>query len=544
MLELQQQLRESGMEPKAPPNMSQTFAAFQPYWDQNGGPQGSWGDLSSSGVVPGSSQNERHGSQGSALPEFRAGLVGDNYVGVASANPLLSPVEGTQLSLFGMKLDLAEFLPPEEDPESDPLSYQTFLRHSYGRSSQIYKPALPNYSHCTTLAEWYFKAVQPFVPIIHKPDYMKLLSRVHHGHQQTNASDTVIIHMVMAIMAFQVALRNADDQSKQDAINRFHYCLSFIPDLVSGHQLRDIQALTLICSFLRSQQRLGAAWMFTNAVLGLAIEQGLHRSASAWQGDAAESDPHVVEMRKRIFWSLLVVHVNLSGKLGRPMPLRLEDFDIEIPELIDDNLPSEANLDKRAKCSFRAAIPGMQLLKILMQVYAAIYSIRSGKEQNEVSVRELEKELKTWRSQLSPQWADEEEVTGDDRIPSYYIRKVEQDIRLLLHHPSLSRNMSPQVTSSNLRECLDASANLLDVAEKMKALNSIDATWYLATDFLAAIFTTLFAYNERQDSLTSQDLEKLKHDMDRWLDVIGDVGRLLGNYIHSVLCLARILTNV
>ena len=126
MLELQQQLRDNGMEPKAPPNMSQTFAPFQPYYDQNGRPQGSWGDSSSSGVVPGSSQNERHNSPGSAvLPDFRSGCIGDNYVGVSSANPLLSPIEGMQLSLFGMKLDLAEFLPPEDDPMS--IHYPTRL---------------------------------------------------------------------------------------------------------------------------------------------------------------------------------------------------------------------------------------------------------------------------------------------------------------------------------------------------------------------------------------------------------------------------------
>ena len=544
MLELQQQLREGGVEPKAPPDMSQTFAAFQPYWDQNGRPQGSWGDLSSSGVVPGSSQNERHGSQGSVLPDLRAGCIGDNYVGVSSANPLLSSIEGTQLSLFGMKLDLTEFLAPAEDPSSDPLSYQTFLRHAFGQSGAIYKPPLPNFAHCTTLAEWYFKAVQVFVPLVHKPEYMKLLSRIHYGHQQMNAADTVVIHMVVAIMTFQGAVRNGDDQSKHDAIDRFHYCLSFIPELVSGHQLRDIQALALICSFLRSQPRPGAAWMFTNAILGLAIEQGLHRSASAWQGDAAESDPHTIEMRKRIFWSLLVLHVNLGGMLGRPMPLRLEDFDIEIPEAIDDNLPGEANLDKRAKCSFRAAIPGMKLLKILIQVYATVYSIRPGKEPYEVSMRNLEKELKTFRSQLPPQFADEKEISGDDRVPSYYIQTAEQEIRLLLHHPSLARNMSPQVTSSNLDDCLDASAKMLDVSEKLKALNSLDATWYLATDYLAAIFTTLFVYNERQDRLTSQNVEELRREMDRWLDVIGDVGRLLGNKVFFPLCLVRMLTFV
>ena len=89
--------------------------------------------------------------------------------------------------------------------------------------------------------------------------------------------------------------------------------------------------------------------------------------------------------------------------------------------------------------------------------------------------------------------------------------------------------MSPQVTSSNLDECLDASSKILDISEKLKALKSLDTTWYLATDYLAAMFTTLFACNERQNQMTSQDLQQLQRDMDRWLDVMGEVGKLLGN---------------
>ena len=535
MLDLQQQLRENGIEPKAPPDMSQTFAQFQPYWDGSGQQQGSWGDLSTAGVLPGAVQNDKHGSQGSVLPDFRAGCIGDNYVGFSSSNPLLSPIEGTQLSLFGMKLDLAEFLPPEGDPMSDPLSYQTFLKLAFGRSKPAFTPPLPNYSQCTTLAEWYFKAVQIFIPILHKPDFMKLLSRVHYGHQQMTTAETVIVHMVIAIMTFQGALRNGDEQARQDATNRFHFCVTFLPELITGHQLEDIQALAVICSFLRSQPRPGAAWLVTNSVLGMAIELGLHRSAKAWQGEAAESNSHKIEMRKRIFWSLLVIHVNLSGRLGRPMPLRLEDFDIEIPNQIADNLPGEANLSKWARCSFRAAIPGFKGIRVMLQTYNTVYTIRSGTEPYEVSMRNVERELKAWRSQLAPEFADEKQLSGEDRVPAYYILATEQSIRLLLHHPSLSRNMSPQVTASNLDDCLDASAKLLDITEKIKALNSLDSTWYAAADYLAAIFTTLFVCNERQNSMTTQNLQQLQQDMERWLDVMGDVGRLLGMYDHHLL---------
>jgi hypothetical protein len=57
-------------------------------------------------------------------------------------------------------------------------------------------------------------------------------------------------------------------------------------------------------------------------------------------------------MRKRTFWGLLTVQTKVSGKLGRPMPLRLDDFDVELPEPIDDELLSEKGLDtsKPGKC--------------------------------------------------------------------------------------------------------------------------------------------------------------------------------------------------
>ena len=528
MVELQQQLREKGVDPKPPPDMSQGLAPLQSYYNQNEHQQGSWGDISSSGLVPGPTQKDRHGSQSTLLPDFRPGCIGDNYLGVSSGNEWLSPIEGTQLTLFGMRIDIAEFLPPESDPASDPLSYQTFLFHAFRKSEGIYIPPLPSYDVCKILAEWYFKNVQVFVPLLHKPDFMNLLYRIHHEQYQPNAAETVMVHMVTTIMNFQKALRNRDEQARVDAMAHFHYSLSFIPDLISGHQLEDLQALGVICSQLRNQPRLGAAWMFTNMVLGLAVELGLHRSANAWQTGSAERDPHVIEMRKRTFWSILLIHVNISGKLGRPMPVRLEDVDIELPEHISDSIPGENYNTKWAKCSFRAGIQGQKLLKILMQVYTTIYSIRSGNEPYEVSMRNIQKELEKWKAQLPAELAGGAQTAGDDRCPALYLETAVHEIRLLLHHPSLAHRIPPQVVLENLDICLDASKKMLSAALRLKALKSLDTTWYYTADYLAAIFTTLFAFSQRQDQMTSAESQQLRQDMDAWLGVMGDIGSLLG----------------
>ena len=238
-------------------------------------------------------------------------------------------------------------------------------------------------------------------------------------------------------------------------------------------------------------------------------------------------DPQRLEMRKRIFWSLLAFHVHISGKLGRPMPLRLEDFDIEIPEPLSDQLPDEPATSKWKQCSWQAAIEGWKLLKIMMQVYSSIYSIKST-GQYEINVRTLEKQLDDYHAQIPAELRGGPQTKDEDRVSALYLDISVAECQLLLHHPSLCRSSSPQIMSSNLDVCLHWSNKLLSSATQLKELKSLDTTWYYGTDFLAAIFTTLFANTERRDQMDSTDLQRLKHDMDQWLDVMGVVGDLLG----------------
>jgi len=531
MVELQAQLRQHGVDPKP---MSQDYYASTTASQWSSQTQSSptaWDSTHQSrsgSAVSASAQarSERQGNMASHLPDFRSGCIGDNYLGVSSENSWLSPIEGTSLALFGTKVDLAEFMPSEKDPASVAMSYSTFLGYAFGRNKP-YVPPLPAYEQCKIYSEWYFRSVQNFIPILHKPDFMDLLERIHKKSHQPNAAETVMVHMVLAIINFQFSARNANEQARQDAMHHYHYSLSFVPELITGHQLEDVQALTMIASQLRNQPRPGAAWMFTSNVLSIAIELGLHRSAKAWPGPGLSSDAHFLEMRKRVFWSLLLFAVHLSGKLGRPIPLRLEDCDIEMPEPKPDLLPGESAETAWRRCSWSPALTGFKLLRIMMQVYASIYSVKST-GQYEATVRTLEKELETFHDDIPPELQGGPQTQDEDRVSALYIKISAAECQLLLHHPSLCRSSSQQVMANHLDICLEANTKMLAAAKTLKELKSLDTTWYYATDFLAAIFTTLFASNERRDQMTSADLQRLRQDMEEWLDIMGEVGSLLG----------------
>ncbi|KXL44534.1 MAG: hypothetical protein FE78DRAFT_429001 [Acidomyces sp. 'richmondensis'] len=518
VLELQAQLRQNGVEPGPAPQPLPNYTHMQNLYSP------------ATGGYDHSSQAERHSTGASLLPEFRSGCIGDNYLGVLPENDSLSPIEGTSLHLFGTKVDIAEFM-PADSPDTSAMSYQTFLKHAFGGSHPTKAPDLPSYEDFKVFAEWYFRSVQNFVPILHKPDFMNLLYQIYHQNHQTSTAETVMVHMVLAVMNFQWASRNGNLEARAMSFKHYHYALTFIPKLITNHKVEDVQALTLICSQLRNQPCPGAAWMFTNVVFGIAVESGLHRSASSWPSSSAiEQDVHTIEMRKRIFWSLLTFHVCLSGKLGRPMPIRLEDFDIEMPNEVDDGLPGEAHTTKWRKCSFRAAIQGFKLLRIIMQVYSTIYSIRSAPAAYEANMRQLEQDLLAFQRQIPPELSGGPQTTEEDRMCALYLQLAIAECELLLHHPSLCRSSSPRIMSNNLDVCLAASSKFLNAAVQLKQLKSLDTTWYYATNFLAAIFTTLFAFTtEKKDQLSSSDLTRLRADMDSWLEVLGEVGSLLGS---------------
>lgn len=524
--ELLQQLRDNGIEPKQAPLAQHSYPSSGYLWSQQAG---SWGDSKGADGAPGSStDSDRRPSHTPVLPDFRPGCLGENYLGVTLKDDL-SPIAGTQLSLFGITLDLAEFIPAESDSHSDPLSYETFLRISLGTTPPATIPDLPALEYCKEYAKWYFNSIQVFTPILHKPEFFKLLTRIH-SQQKVSFAETVMVHMVVAVVMLQSALRNREMYFlKAQAIAHYHYAASFVPQLLIGHQLQDVQALALICLWLRQQPRLGAAWTFSKIVMNLAIELGLHRSASNWQVASFEQTPNLIEMRKRVFWSLMVINVTIGGKLGRPMPLRIQDFDIELPDHVNDSLPGEAHSSKWQKCSFRAAIPGMKLLRILMQVYATVYSVRPDPSPYEISVRRLRKDLEIFKEQLPPELAAGPQTTEEDRVPANYLRMAEEEIRLILHHPSLPGG-APEVYAENLEICLDASRKLLSAASTLQGMQSLDTTWYYSTDYLAAIFTTLFVWTQRKDEMDSAQLSQLGADMKKWLDIMADVGNLLGTH--------------
>jgi hypothetical protein len=350
------------------------------------------------------------------------------------------------------------------------------------------------------------------------------------------AAETVMVHMLFAIMFFQYAARNSENTGQQSDLNtksnlHYHYALGFFFDLLVSHTLQDVQALTLFCSHLRSFPKPGASWTISNTALSQAIEQGLHRSSKRWV-KSEQQNPLEEEMRKRVFYAVLSIQILLSGKLGRPISMRLEDFDVELPEAVDDEFISATGIDRSrsSTCSFQIGLEAMKYQLLCSELYSTLYTVKRKSSTYEETVLRLEGKLKKWQDDLAPQFrTDAGSNDQEGRVFSLYARTWYLEYQLLLRHPAISLSESKEFNQKSLDICVDAAKSMLEVVKKLQKYKSLDTTWYSGAVYLMAITTTLFAAWERRSAATAADLAVLREDMDAWLDVMGEVGLLLGN---------------
>ncbi|KAI4132622.1 MAG: hypothetical protein LQ341_006243, partial [Variospora aurantia] len=483
----------------------------------------------------------------SRLPDFRNGLTGENYLGVSSGNSLVSSIRGTSLNVFGMEIDLADYMhadldePNPSDYEKKPVynkSYYAFILTAFSGKPKPLRIGLPSREEGTKCVEWFFKVVNCYLPVLHRPSFMKLFNKMYDNPSfEPSPAEEVTVHCVFAIMLWQFVVRNWENPVQQAEFNRrsnlhYHYALGFFRQLMASHTLQDVQAMAMLCIHLRALPKPGACWMMASTTLNLAIELGLHRSMRSWAPASRKFSVLEIELRKRIFWSVLVIHIIISGKLGRPMALREEDYDVELPQAIDDNLLSEEGLDtsREGKCEFLVALTSFEFEPICIDLYNNIYAVKRSPQIYIETVLRLESRIQnyvdSWDMELLRGWDSADDVV---KVYPMYIRMWPLEFRLLLRHPSLSLTSSSEFNDESLTICMDVSKQILGITKQLQAWKSLDSNWQTGALFVLAISTTLFGHWERRDELTLAGFEVLKEDMRAWLSIMGSMGSLLGS---------------
>ncbi|KAF2458288.1 hypothetical protein BDY21DRAFT_217089 [Lineolata rhizophorae] len=439
--------------------------------------------------------------------------------------PAIAPIKGTSLALFDLKFDLADFVSHNTDDPQHPMSYEYVVNTAMGIiPTETACELPPDYKTARSLALLYFRHLNSFTPVLEKPQTIHLLHQFYHEPDfKPTTAQTVIIHMMLAHILYQLSQRNQNsgEEMRRDSMNRYKYCLGFFRQLLTNQTVEDMQALTLICVHIRNFPLPGGAWQITQHVFQTAIGLGYHSAPD----ESEIHDSREKELRKRVFWVLYSILVGMCGKLGRPMPIERDYITIGLLEPVDDTVSGETVRSDFEKCSFRIGNVLIKLLLVMSEIYSSLYAPNRSLQSYEAEVERLDAKLLKWKSEM-PQ-----ELAGATRGADPYLDVLralleswETEVELLLFHP---RKLKAQHTR-DLDRCLEASSRMLQCLERQTELDCMDATWMSAIIFLGAMLTALYIHEQRKQDMTTSDMNNLQTEMSRWMVVISRAGRYLG----------------
>ncbi|KAM7202240.1 transcriptional activator protein acu-15 [Rhypophila sp. PSN 637] len=465
----------------------------------------------------------------------------ESYLGVSADSEPLSSIKGTKLSVLGTTIDITSFDAPDMDepppgtPIGSPLynkSVMAFMQTILSMNPPVENVELPSRQDAFTYVEWYFLMISPFLPVLHKPSFLQLLTKIYDDPSfKPSVPEQVIVHMVFATIYFQYGIRNREEPEKHAKLNdlsnkHYHYSLGKFFDLAVSRSVTAAQALAMLVAHTRNFPKPGCSSTIAQFSLYKAIELGLHRAVKV-PGGGTNLDN---EVRKRVWWAILGVLVTLNGRLGRPMPITLDEFDVEFPIAIPDECLGEEGVVDSSKvghCNYQIGLMGFRTVPLYIEMYRNIYGVRRDPTKYVDVVRELEEGVQAIYDSL-PVELNPEACNLSEKVFALYAQAFRLEFAICLRHPSVCMTTDPKFCADNTRVCEESAQKLLKIVGELLRMKSLDTTWYQLAVYVAAIFSTLVAQWERRSTISAHQLNTLRAEMMLWLEVIGEIGRLLG----------------
>ncbi|KAI3396539.1 hypothetical protein diail_12063 [Diaporthe ilicicola] len=478
--------------------------------------------------------------QQSSSPQSADPRAVDTRLGAIGENAPLCGINGTQLSILGTTIDITSFNAPDVDglpagmPNSTPL-YNKSLQSFINSVSKVNPPLdvpLPAREEAFSYSEWFFVMLGPFIPVLHKPTYLRLLSRIYDDQTyKPTTAELAIVHMVFAIMYYQFSVRDSEDPDRKAQLNdlsnrHYHWCLDKTWDLGCEPSIASTQALVLILTHCRGFPKPGPTYLMATLAWTRAMEMNLHRAYL----DKDEPTTLENEMRKRLWWTIFMIVIILYGRIGKPMPIRPDDFDTELPICVPDECITESGIsdpDRIGECYWLVGHAGFKLSFLFMELWNNVYSVRQDPNKYMASVRRLEQQFRKYEREL-PEELQVDKCKPQNQMLASYLAGSNHEFLFCLRHPSRCTRADAAFVAENGKAAEDSARGLLRTASELSRLKSLDTTWCQLAVYVAAVFTILAAHWERRFDMTITGLTNLKADINMGLSVIIELSKYIG----------------
>ncbi|KAL2275387.1 hypothetical protein FJTKL_02098 [Diaporthe vaccinii] len=236
------------------------------------------------------------------------------------------------------------------------------------------------------------------------------------------------------------------------------------------------------------------------------------------------------EMWKRLWWSIFMIVITLYGRIGKPMPVRADDFNTELPICIPDECIDDTGISEPqgvGECYWLVGHTGFKLSFLFMKLWNNVYSVRQDPNKYIASIRRLEHQFRNYEREL-PEDLQVDKCKPQNQMLALHLAGSNHEFLFYLRHPSRCTSTDPNVVAENSKVSEDSARGMLRIASELSRLKSLDTTWYQLAVYVAAVFTILAAHWERRFDMTVTELTSLRGDINMGLSVIMEVSKYLG----------------
>lgn len=187
------------------------------------------------------------------------------------------------------------------------------------------------------LIKTYEENVAPLLPILHWPTVRKLVTDIV---QQGHSADKITKTLMFAIYHAAAVSLPADECHRELGVGRdillskFRFAVQQAiaeADLLSTQSTVLLQAVVLFLMTVRREDNTRFVWSMTSMVVRIGQYLGLHRDGAQFG-----LTPFNTEMRRRLWWHILLLDMRSSEEHGTDRQISEETYSTKLPSNVND----------------------------------------------------------------------------------------------------------------------------------------------------------------------------------------------------------------
>ncbi|KAH5327210.1 hypothetical protein HBI12_079020 [Parastagonospora nodorum] len=386
----------------------------------------------------------------------------------------------------------------------------------YPLVSDVAAEELPNRNLANLLVDLFYCKVHPMYPIFHEPTFTTDVEEVYNG--STDPYQNYCLRMVIAI-----SLQKMDTQFAGLADSYYLAALKYFEAAIKPMNLKTLQCFALVAGYSLLTPTRTAVYYIIGLGVRLCQALGLHEEKTITLGPRGQrADPLEIDMRRRLFWTLLTMDYGLSHSLGRPahFATRREHIDVNFGELVDDVFITKEGIKPAPQASLKKWI-GIHFYKmrlLQLEIRKMLYQRKKPepKDDQHPWFAEMQKKIEAWRD-TSP------EMDGGSGLNKVWFIGRYNTMVVFLYRPS------PQVPRPSVQaaiRCYDACQYNIYMTQKQIETKTVDMTWIFVQAIFMCVNTMLWtlAYSEVRRMHSREEveshmkvaLESIRLSSERW----------------------------